>query len=266
MLPLENLSSDVSQEYFADGMTDELITALGTINGLRVISRTSVMLYKHARRPLPQIARELNVDAVVEGTVLRSGDHVRITAQLIRATADEHLWSQSYEGNLRDTLELQNDVARAIADRIRVKVTSKEQTPLEKPKLLNPDAYDAYLKGRYFWNKRTEQGLKEAVDYFDEAIAKDPNYAPAYSGLADSYALLGDWEYGALAPNEAFPRAKAAATKALQLDDSLGEAHASLALCMKSFDWNWKDARGELLRAIELSSSYATAHQWYAWI
>lgn len=265
VLPLENLSSDVSQEYFADGMTDELITALGTINGLRVISRTSVMLYKHARKPLPQIAHELKVDAVVEGTVLRSGDHVRITAQLIRASADEHLWSQSYEGDLRDTLELQDDVARAIADRIRVKVISKEQALLEKPKLLNPDAYDAYLKGRYFWNKRTEQGLKEAIDYFDEAIAKDPNYAPAYSGLADSYALLGDWEYGALAPNEAFPRAKAAATKGLQLDDTLGEAHASLALCMKSFDWNWKGAQAELLRAIELSPSYATAHQWYAW-
>jgi TolB-like protein/DNA-binding winged helix-turn-helix (wHTH) protein/Flp pilus assembly protein TadD len=265
VLPLENLSSDVSQEYFADGMTDELITALGTTNGLRVISRTSVMLYKHARKPLPQIARELKVDAVVEGTVLRSGDHVRITAQLIRATADEHLWSQSYEGDLRDTLELQDHVARAIADRIRVKVISKEQTPLEKPKLLNPDAYDAYLKGRYFWNKRTEQGLKKAIDFFNQAIAKDPNYAQAYSGLADSYAMLGDWEYGALAPNEAFPKAKAAATKALRLDDTLGEAHASLALCMKSFEWNWKGARAELLRAIELSPSYATAHQWYAW-
>lgn len=264
VLPLENLSSDVSQEYFADGMTDELITALGTINGLRVISRTSVMLYKHTRKPLPQIARELKVDAVVEGTVLRSGDHVRITAQLIRASVDEHLWSQSYEGDLRDTLELQDDVARAIADRIRLKVISKEAL-LEKPKLLNPGAYDAYLKGRYFWNKRTEQGLKEAIDYFDEAIAKNPNYAPAYSGLADSYALLGDWEYGALAPNEAFSKAKAAATKALKLDDTLGEAHASLALCMKAFDWNWKGAQAELLRAIELSPSYATAHQWYAW-
>jgi TolB-like protein/Tfp pilus assembly protein PilF len=265
VLPLENLSSDVTQEYFADGMTDELITALGSINGLRVISRSSVMLYKHARKPLPQIAHELNVDAVVEGTVLRSGQQVRITARLIRAASDEHLWSQSYEGDLRDTLELQDKVARAIADRIRVAVTPQERALLEGPKLLNPDAHEAYLRGRYFWNKRTEQGLRRAIDYFGEAIAKDPNYAQAYSGLADSYALLGDWEYGALAPNEAFPKAKAAATKALELDNGLAEAHASLALCLKSFDWNWKGAEAELLRAIKISPSYATAHQWYAW-
>jgi TolB-like protein/DNA-binding winged helix-turn-helix (wHTH) protein/Tfp pilus assembly protein PilF len=265
VLPLENLSSDVSQEYFADGMTDELITALGTISRLRVISRTSVMPYKHVRKPLPQIARELNVDAVVEGTVLRSGEQVRITAQLIRASADEHLWSHSYQGDVRDALQLQDKVARAIADGIRVTVSSQEQALLENAKLVNPDAYDAYLKGRYFWNKRTEQGFKRAIDYFDQAIAKDPNYAQAYSGLADSYALLGDWEFGGLPPNEAFPKAKAAATKALELDDNLGEAHASLALCLKSFDWDWKSAEAELMRAIKLSPSYATAHQWYAW-
>jgi TolB-like protein/Tfp pilus assembly protein PilF len=265
VLPLENLSSDVSQEYFADGMTDELITALGTINGLRVTSRTSAMLYKHAHKPLSQIARELKVDAVVEGTVLRSGEHVRITAQLIRAPADEHLWSQSYQGDLRDTLQLQDKVARAIADRIRVTVTSQQRALLDSAKLVNPDAHDAYLRGRYFWNKRTEQGLRTAITYFEEAITKDPNYAQAYSGLADSYALLGDWEYGALAPNEAFPKAKAAARKALELDDSLGEAHASLALCLKSFDWNWKGAEAELLYAIQINPSYATAHQWYAW-
>jgi TolB-like protein/DNA-binding winged helix-turn-helix (wHTH) protein len=265
VLPLENLSSDVSQEYFADGMTDELITALATINGLKVISRTSVMLYKHARKPLPQIGRELKVDAVVEGTVLRSGEHVRITAQLIRATADEHIWSQSYEGDLSDTLQLQDKVARAIADRIRLKITAQEQTLLQKPKLVNPDAHDAYLKGRYFWNKRTEQGLRGAIAYFEQAIAKDPNYAPAYSGLADSYTLLASWEYGALNRNEAFPKAKAAATRAVKLDDSLGEAHASLGLCLKLFDWNWRGAEAELLRAIELSPSYASAHQWYGW-
>lgn len=265
VLPLENLSSDVSQEYFADGMTDELITALGTTNGLRVISRSSVMVYKHVRKPLPQIAHELNVDAIVEGTVLRSGEQVRITAQLIRATADEHLWSQSYQGDLRDTLELQDKVARAIADRIRVTVTSHERALPDSAKLVNPDAHDAYLRGRYFWNKRTEEGLKRAVTYFDEAIVKDPNYAQAYSGLADSYALLGDWEYGALAPNEAFPKAKAAAAKALELDNTLGEAHASLAFCLDLFDWDWKSAEVEFERAIELSPSYATSHQWYAW-
>ena len=265
VLPLENLSNDVSQEYFADGMTDELITALGSINGLRVISRSSVILYKRVRRPLPQIARELNVDAVVEGTVLRSGEQVRITAQLIRATTDEHLWAESYEGDLRDTLQLQDRVARAIANRIRVNVTSREQVLLQNPKPINPVAYDAYLRGRYFWNKRTEQGLRKAIEYFDQAIANDPKYAQAYSGLADSYALLGDWEYGALAPQEAFPKAEAAATKALELNDNLGEAHASLALCLKAFDWDWKGADRELSRAIKLSPSYATAHQWYAW-
>ena len=265
VLPLENLSSDVSQEYFADGMTDELITALGTINGLRVISRSSVMLYKHALKPLPEIARELKVDAVVEGTVLRSGQQVRITAQLIRAAVDEHIWSQSYQGDLQDTLEFQDKVAHGIADRIRATLNSQGHAFLESAKLVNPDAHDAYLRGRYFWNKRTEQGLRTAITYFEEAIAKDPNYAQAYSGLADSYALLGDWEYGALTPNEAFPKAKAAATKALVLDDTLGEAHASLAFCLDLFNWDWKSAELEFKRAIDLSPSYATAHQWYAW-
>lgn len=265
VLPLENLSSDVSEEYFADGMTDELITALGRINGLLVISRTSVMLYKRVRRPLPQIARELKVDAVVEGTVLRSGEQVRITAQLIRATTDEHLWAQSYQGDLRDTLQLQDKVARAIADRIRVTVTSREQALLENAKPVNPAAYDAYLRGRYFWNKRTAQGLKKGVEYFDQALAHDPKYAQAYSGLADSYALLGDWEYGALAPEEAFPKAEAAARKALQLDDNLAEAHASLAFCLDLFYWDWKSAGVEFKRAIDLNPSYPTAHQWYAW-
>jgi TolB-like protein/DNA-binding winged helix-turn-helix (wHTH) protein/Flp pilus assembly protein TadD len=265
VLPLQNLSSDLSQEYFADGMTDELITALGTIKGLRVISRTSVMVYKGVRRPLPQIARELGVDAVVEGTVVRSGDEVRITAQLIRATTDEHVWADKYQGDLRSTLELQDKVARAIADRIRMTVTSQERALLTNAKPVNPAAHDAYLRGRFFWNKRTRQGLEKAVDYFRQAIADDPGYALAYSGLADSYALLGDWEFGALASQEAFPKAEAAAKQALKLDDNLGEAHASLGLCMKSFDWNWAGAERELTRAIELSPSYATARQWHGW-
>src|SRR5438045_5339551 len=170
VLPLDNLSGDASQDYFADGMTDELITDLAQISALRVISRTSVLVYKGARRPLPEIARELNVAAVVKGAVLRSGEQVRITAQLILASADEHLWSRSYQGDLRDTLQLQDKVARAIADGIRVAVTSQEQALLETTKPVNPDAYDAYLKGRYFWNKRTQQGFKQAIDYFDQAI------------------------------------------------------------------------------------------------
>jgi TolB-like protein/DNA-binding winged helix-turn-helix (wHTH) protein len=194
VLPLESLSSDASQDYFADGMTDELISDLGQISALRVISRTSVMAYKHARKPLPQIARELNVDAVVEGTVLRSGDQVRITAQLIEASSDKHLWSQSYEGELRDTLALQNQVARAIADQIRISLNPQEQAALKNVKVVNPEAYVSYLKGRYFWNKRTADSLKGALAYFNQAIDEDPAYAQAYSGLADTYALLGDWQ------------------------------------------------------------------------
>jgi TolB-like protein/DNA-binding winged helix-turn-helix (wHTH) protein/Tfp pilus assembly protein PilF len=265
VLPLENLSGEASQDYFADGMTDELITDLAQIRALRVISRTSVMMYKGVRKPLPEIARELNVDAVVEGTVLRSGDQVRITAQLIQATADRHLWAESYEGNLRDTLALQKKVATKIAEQIRIEVTPQEQAALRSVKAINPDAYENYLKGRFFWNKRSADGLKKAIDYFNQAIAEDPNYAAAYSGLADAYALSGDWQYAVMTPKEAMPRAKAAAMKALELDDNLGEAHASLAFCLDGFDWNFEAADREFRRAIELNPGYATAHHWYSW-
>jgi TolB-like protein/DNA-binding winged helix-turn-helix (wHTH) protein/Flp pilus assembly protein TadD len=265
VLPLESLSSDASQDYFADGMTDELISDLGQISALRVISRTSVMAYKHTRKPLPQIARELNVDAVVEGTVLRSGDRVRITAQLIEASADKHLWSQSYEGELRDTLALQNKVARAIADQIRINLNPQEQAALKNVKVVNPEAYVSYLKGRYFWNKRTADGLKVALAYFNQAIDEDPKYAQAYSGLADTYALLGDWQYAVMTPKEALPKAKVAAIKALELDSALGEAHNSLAFCLDGFDWDFDSAGKEFRRAIELNPGYATAHHWYAW-
>jgi TolB-like protein/DNA-binding winged helix-turn-helix (wHTH) protein/Flp pilus assembly protein TadD len=265
VLPLESLSSDASQDYFADGMTDELISDLGQISALRVISRTSVMSYKHARKPLPQIARELGVDAVVEGTVLRSGDQVRITAQLIEASTDKHLWSQSYQGELRDTLALQSKVARAIADQIRINLNPREQAALKNVKVVDPQAYESFLKGRYFWNKRTADGLKVALAYFNQAIDEDPSYAQAYSGLADTYALLGDWQYAVMTPKQALPKAKAAATKALELDSMLGEAHNSLAFCLDGFDWNFDSAGKEFRRAIELNPSYATAHHWYAW-
>jgi TolB-like protein/DNA-binding winged helix-turn-helix (wHTH) protein/Flp pilus assembly protein TadD len=265
VLPLDNLSGDASQNYFADGMTDELITDLAQISALRVISRTSVMAYKGARKPLPQIARELNVDAVVEGTVLRSGDQVRITAQLIEASTDKHLWSQSYEGELRDTLALQKRVAGAIADQIRINLTPQEQAALKSVKVVNPEAYESYLKGRYFWNKRTADGLKVALAYFNQATEEDPKYAPAYSGLADTYALLGDWQYGVMTPKEAFPKAKAAAIKALELDSALGEAHNSLAFVLDGFDWDLDSGGKEFRRAIELNPGYATAHHWYAW-
>jgi TolB-like protein/DNA-binding winged helix-turn-helix (wHTH) protein/Tfp pilus assembly protein PilF len=263
VLPLESLSADTSQDYFADGMTDELITDLGQISALRVISRTSVMAYKGARKPLPQIARELNVDAVVEGTVLRSGNQVRITAQLIQAPTDRHLWAKSYESVLRDTLAVQKQVAAAIAEEVRINLTPQEQLGLRNAKAVNPEAYEAYLKGRYFWNKRTGEGLKKAIEYFDEATQKDPSYGQAYAGLADSYALLGNSDFAILSPREAYPKAKAAATRALELDSSLGEAHASLAFCLGLFEWNWDAAEKEYLRAIALNPGYATAHQWY---
>jgi TolB-like protein/DNA-binding winged helix-turn-helix (wHTH) protein/Tfp pilus assembly protein PilF len=265
VLPLESLSSDASQDYFADGMTDELISDLGQISALRVISRTSVMTYKHAHKPLPQIARELNVDAVVEGTVVRSGDQVRITAQLIQAVTDKHLWSQSYEGDIRNTLALQNQVASAIADQIRINLNPQERAALKTAKVVDAEAYQSYLKGRFFWNKRTADGLRAALAYFNQAIEEDPKYAQAYSGLADTYALLGDWQYAVMTTKEALPKAKAAAVKALDLDSTLGEAHNSLAFCLDGFDWDLESGGKEFRRAIELNPGYATAHHWYAW-
>jgi TolB-like protein/DNA-binding winged helix-turn-helix (wHTH) protein/Flp pilus assembly protein TadD len=265
VLPLENLSGDPSQEYFSDGMTDELITELGQVGELRVISRTSAMTYKGVRRPLPEIAHELNVDAVVEGTVLRLGNQVRITAQLIQASSDKHLWAQSYEVELRDILTVQKEVARSIAEQIRLKLNPHEQARLDQPQAVNGEAYESYLKGRFFWNKRTGEGLKKAIDYFSQAIQNDPDYAQAYAGLADSYALAGDWKYGILAPREAYPRAKAAAIKAIALDSTLGEAHISLAFCLDGFDWDWESGGREFTRGIELNPGYATGHEWYGW-
>jgi TolB-like protein/DNA-binding winged helix-turn-helix (wHTH) protein/Tfp pilus assembly protein PilF len=265
VLPLENLSGDASQDYFVDGMTDELITHLGQINTLRVISRTSAMTYKNVHKPLAEIARELNVDAVVEGSVLRSGERVRINTQLIRVPADEDMWAQSYEGDLRDTLALQSKVAQDIAEQIRVTLNRRERAALEKSQAVNPVAYEAYLKGRYFLNKRTGDGLSKAIEYFNSAIESDPTYAEAYSGLADAYALSGDWKYGVLSPKDAFPKARAAATKALALDGSLGEAHASLAFALDLYGWDWEAAEAEYKQAIKLKPGYATAHQWYSW-
>jgi TolB-like protein/DNA-binding winged helix-turn-helix (wHTH) protein/Tfp pilus assembly protein PilF len=263
VLPLENLSGDASQDYFADGMTDELITHLAQIRDLRVISRSSMMSYKQSHKPLAEIAHELDVQAIIEGGVLRSGERVRITAQLIRVPADEHLWAHSYEGDLRDTLVLQNQVAQAIADQIRVTVSSRQQG--QNPRAVNAQAYDSYLKGRYYWNKRTDEGLKEAINYFKQSISIDPSYAEAYSGLADTYALAGDWEYGILPPAAAFPLAKAAANEALALNDRLGEAHVSLAFVLDLYYWDWDAAEKQYKIAINLNPGYAVAHHWYAW-
>jgi len=265
VLPLENLSPDASQEYFADGMTDELIATLGQISALRVISRTSVMPYKRARKPLPDIARELDVDAIVEGTVRRAGSQVRITAQLIDARADRHLWSDSYQGDIREALTLQHDVARAIATQIRVNVNEAERARLASAHPVVPEAYEAYLKGRYFWNKRTAAGLQAARAHFEQAISLDRTYAQAYSGLADTFALLGDWQYAVMPATEALPKAKAAATQALAIDDALAEAHTSLGFCLDGFDWSFTAADREFRRGIELNPGYATGHHWYAW-
>jgi TolB-like protein/DNA-binding winged helix-turn-helix (wHTH) protein/Tfp pilus assembly protein PilF len=265
VLPLENLSGDPSQDYFAEGMTDELITRLAQISALRVISRTSVMTYQNARKPLRDIGRELNVDAVVEGSVSRSGDRVRITAQLIQVPADTHMWAQSYDEDIQDTLALQSKVARDIAEQIQVTLNRQEQAALVRSAPVDPQAYEAYLKGRYFWNKRTEEGLTKAIEYFRHAIELDPKYAQAYSGLADSYALSGDWEYGILSPRDAFTRAEAAATKALALDEGLAEAHTSLAFALDLYSWDWNAAEKEYQLAIKLKPGYATAHHWYAW-
>ncbi len=262
VLPLNNLSGDPEQEYFADGMTDELITDLAQISALRVISRTSVMHYKGTTKTLPQIARELNADAVLEGTVQRSGDQVRVRAQLIYAATDRHLWAESYEGSLRDVLDLQNKVATEIARQIKIQVTPEENTRLASARPVNLEAHEAYLKARYYLNQRTEKGFQQSVQYFNEAAQKDPNYPLGYAGLADSYVLLG--EYSLLPAKEAFARARAAAAKALELDDSLAEAHNALAAVKVDYDWDWPGAEREFRRAIELNPGYATAHQWYA--
>jgi TolB-like protein/DNA-binding winged helix-turn-helix (wHTH) protein/Flp pilus assembly protein TadD len=265
VLPLENLSGETSQDYFADGMTEELISRLGQISTLRVISRTSVMTYKNVHRLLPEIARELNVEAVVEGSVLRSGDQVRITVQLIQVHDDRHIWAESYTGDVRDTLALQSRVASAIAGQVRATLNGQEQATLATSKAVDPEAFEAYLKGRYFLNKRTGDGLRTAISYFHHAIETDQTYAEAWSGLADSYTLSGDWKYSVLSRDDAFPKARAAASKALALDDNLSEAHASLAFALDLYGWDWDAAEREYKRAIALNPGYATAHQWYAW-
>ena len=236
VLPLENISGDPQEDYFADGMTDALIDELAQIGALKVISRTSVMQYKGVKKPLPEIGRELDVDAVVEGSVLRAEGQVRITAQLIEAATDRHLWSKSYQRDMRDVLALQSEVAQAIAREIKIAVTPEEKMRLASARTVNPEAYQLYLIGRFYWNRRSEEGFKNAIDHFQRAIEIDPAFAPAYTGLADSYILLGTW--GFVPFKEANPIAKAAAQKALEIDESLAEAHASLGLYHQVV-WDW---------------------------
>jgi TolB-like protein/DNA-binding winged helix-turn-helix (wHTH) protein/Flp pilus assembly protein TadD len=266
VLPLENLSHDQDQEYFADGMTDELITQLAKITALRVISRTSVMRFKGTRKPLAEIAHELNVDAVVEGTVARSAERVRVAAKVIQVEPEKDLWAERYDRLLGDIVILQGELAREISQAIRVKLTPQERTRLVDVHPVDHEAYEAFLKGRFYWSKRTEEATKKAIDYFERAIARDPNYALAYTGLADSHISLALAEalQEVVPPNEAFPRARLAVNRALETDDTLAEAHASLGHIKFQYDRDWAGAEREFKRAIELNPNYANAHHWYA--
>ncbi|PYU36383.1 MAG: hypothetical protein DMG31_01220 [Acidobacteria bacterium] len=263
VLPLENLSRDLDQEYFADGMTEALITDLGKIGGLRVISRTSMMHYKGTRKTLPEIARELNVDAVIEGAVLRSGDHVRITTQLVEAASDRHLWAESYERELRDVLTLQGEVARDVAKQVNIKLSQEEQTRFVSARPVDPKALEAYLKGRYELYKMTLEGTKKSIDYFAQALDIDPTYARAWAGVSEALSFpsvpQGTWDSH---PQEVLAKAKAAALKALELDGALSEGHLSLGLVL-SRDWLWSGAEKEYQRAIALDPNNAMAHGVY---
>jgi len=263
VLPLQNLSADPDQEYFADGMTDELITDLAQLGELRVISRTSMMHYKGTQKTLPQIARELNVDAVIEGTVARAGDRVRIRVQLVRAEDDRHLWARGYDRQLQDVLLLQSDAARDIAKQISTNLNvSSVAGRGSRARPVKPEAFEAYLKGRYFWTRRTGDSNAKAIAYFEQAIQQDPESALGYSGLADAQ-LDRIFIVGA-PPQDAASKARVLASKALEIDPALAEAHVSLAEILEVYDWNWVEAEKEYRRALELNPNYVPAHQFFA--
>jgi eukaryotic-like serine/threonine-protein kinase len=263
VLPLENLTGDPGQQYFTDGMTDALITNLAQVGSLRVISRTSTMHYRDSRKALPDIAKELGVDAIVEGSVARSGNRVRIDAQLIQASTDRHLWAKGYERDIQDVLALQSDIARTIATEVQIQLTANEQARLAgRP--VNPDAYEAYLKGRFFWNKRNKEAINKSIEYFNDAIRLDPGYAAAYSGLADAYTITGCGTPAGMPIQEAGPKAKAAALKAVELDENSAEAHTALGFQKLCYDGDASSAENEFKRAIALNPNYATAHHGYA--
>jgi eukaryotic-like serine/threonine-protein kinase len=259
VLPLQNLTHDPEQDYFADGMTDELITGMGKVASLRVISRTSAMRYRDSKLSLPQIAKELGVDAVVEGSVLRSGSRVRINTQLIQTLPERELWSHSYERELADVLAVQSDVAGAIIYEIRGKLAP----PLINPRTVDPVAYEAYLHGRNLFEKRNKEAVGKAIEFYRQAIARDPTYAPAYAALADAFTLRGSGAPSVGDYRIAFANAKEAALRAVELDDDLAEAHAALGHVYFLFDWNFQVAEREQKRAIELNPGYAIAHQWF---
>jgi len=260
VLPLDNLSGDPAQDYFADGITDALITDLAQISSLRVISRTSAMHYKGSHEPLSEIAKELNVDAVVEGSVTRSDNRVRISAKLLEARADRHLWAKVYDRDMHEIMSLQEEVADSIVREIQAKLTPEEGLRLSRKRQVDRETYDAYLQGTYFWQKFNEAGERRAVEFFQEAIRRDPSYAPAYAGLSNAYHELAYYE----APKEIMPKAKAAAEKALQLDDTLAEAHSALGWVKWIYDWDWPGAEGEFRRAIQLNHGLAISHGMYA--
>jgi len=265
VLPLENLGHDPDGDSFGDSMTEALITNLAKISALRVVSRTSVMRYKDTQKSLPEIGKELSVDALVEGSVQREGDRVRINARLVVAAADRHLWAEAYDRDLRDVLILQDEVARTIAKEIQVKLTPEEHTRLSSGRPVDPYAYQLYIKGRYFWVKRTEESFNRAIAYFQQAIERDPSYAAAYSGLADCYSSLGfSFDVGSQRPMDVQPKAKSAALTAIALDDSLAEAHTSLAYVKLNYEWDWPAAEAEFRRSLELNPGYAHGHHWYA--
>jgi TolB-like protein/Tfp pilus assembly protein PilF len=262
VLPFTSISSEAGEEWFVDGITEALITQLGKIKALTVISRTSAMQYKNVSKPMPEIAKDLGVDALIEGSVIRVGDGVQITARLINGRTDERIWGDFFQGTFSNILALQSQVTLAIAQEIEAALTPDEQERIARTEAVNPEAYEAFLKGKFFWNERTEDGFKTAINYFEQAIKQDPSYALAYTGLADCYNLLG--YYAHLEPNDAFPKAKKEAQKALSIDNTLAEVHTSLAYISTLYEWDWVRAESEFKQAIELNPNYITAHHWYS--
>ena len=262
VLPLVNLSGDPDQDYFADGMTEELTTDLGKISGLRVISRTSAVPYKGTKKPLPEIARELNVDALIEGTVSRSGNHLRITANLVQASPEKHIWAERYESEVSDALAVQGKIAQAVAGQIQVRLTQKEQTLLAPVRTVNPEAQDLYLRGLYIFSTgETAESSEKAIKFFQQAIQKDPNYAAAYAGLARVYA---EWIPGKSRPRDLMPKAKEFALKALSLDNTLADAHSMLGNIELLYDWDWSAAEEEFKRTMELNPNDVWTHEWHS--
>ncbi|MEJ2722384.1 MAG: protein kinase, partial [bacterium] len=262
VLPFADVSQKKDQDYLCDGIAEELINHLAKVEGLHVVARTSAFSFKDKNEDIREIGRRLGVETLLEGSVRKAGDRLRITAQLINATDGYHLWSERYDREMEDVFTIQDDITMAIVDKLKITLLGKEKDALVKRHTEDVEAYNLYLKGRFFWNKRTETGYLKGLEYFRQATEQDPSYASAYAGVADSYDLLG-W-YGYLSPQEAFPRARQAAEKARDLDDSLAEAHASLGWISTNYDWDWKSAEKEYNRALELNANYATAHQWYA--